>query len=216
MHKLLRQLIVKQWGNMKSLPKDLKPIIDSIDDQLNNGSNEAGSFAVSGQEASNQELQKLMGMIPDAIFRLNSKGVILDFYSSDQWDTLIPPSEFINKPLDQTELPKNIVEAAMEKIKEALNSDQMQIHEYSLEMNDEIRYFESRYVKVEKDVVLSMVRDVTEWKNIQVEIEESEKKYRNLIQLAPEALMIFNLDLGKFVEYNAEAERLFGYSGDEL
>lgn len=216
MHKLLRQLIVKQWGNMQSLPKDLKPIIDSIDDQLNNGSNEAGSFAVSGQEASNQELQKLMGMIPDAIFRLNSKGVILDFYSSDQWDTLIPPSEFINKPLDQTELPKNIVEAAMEKIKEALNSDQMQIHEYSLKMNDEIRYFESRYVKVEKDVVLSMVRDVTEWKNIQVEIEESEKKYRNLIQLAPEALMIFNLDLGKFVEYNAEAERLFGYSGDEL
>jgi PAS domain S-box-containing protein len=47
-------------------------------------------------------------------------------------------------------------------------------------------------------------------------LRESEQRYRTLVEHAPEAIVVLDLDVGRFVDLNENAERLFGLSREEL
>lgn len=47
-------------------------------------------------------------------------------------------------------------------------------------------------------------------------LRESEQRYRTLVEHAPEAIVVLDLDQGRFVDLNANAQRLFGMSREEL
>jgi PAS domain S-box-containing protein len=47
-------------------------------------------------------------------------------------------------------------------------------------------------------------------------LRESEQRYRTLVEHAPEAIVVFDLDLGRFADANPNAERLFGMSREAL
>jgi PAS domain S-box-containing protein len=47
-------------------------------------------------------------------------------------------------------------------------------------------------------------------------LRESEQRYRTLVEHAPEAIVVLDLDAGRFAEANQNAERLFGMSREEL
>ncbi len=47
-------------------------------------------------------------------------------------------------------------------------------------------------------------------------LRESEERYRALVEHAPEAIMVLDVDLDRFVDVNAHAEALFGYTREQL
>lgn len=47
-------------------------------------------------------------------------------------------------------------------------------------------------------------------------LRESEERYRALVEHAPEAIMVLDVELDRFVDANAHAEKLFGYSRERL
>jgi PAS domain S-box-containing protein len=47
-------------------------------------------------------------------------------------------------------------------------------------------------------------------------LRESEQSYRTLVEHAPEAIVVLDLDQGRFVDLNVNAERLFALSREEL
>jgi two-component system, LuxR family, sensor kinase FixL len=47
-------------------------------------------------------------------------------------------------------------------------------------------------------------------------LRESEMRYRTLVEHAPEAIVVFDLDVGRFDDANRNAERLFGMTRKEL
>ncbi len=47
-------------------------------------------------------------------------------------------------------------------------------------------------------------------------LRESEQRYRTLVEHAPEAIVLLDLDVGRFADANLNAERLFGMSREEL
>src|SRR5579863_6136243 len=47
-------------------------------------------------------------------------------------------------------------------------------------------------------------------------LRESELRYRTLVEHAPEAIVVLDLDVGRFEDANRNAERLFGMSREEL
>lgn len=65
-------------------------------------------------------------------------------------------------------------------------------------------------------LVVCMDIDITDRKRIERELQASEARYRTLIEFAPEAIVVFDVDSGTFAEVNAEACRLFGAPASQL
>jgi PAS domain S-box-containing protein len=61
-----------------------------------------------------------------------------------------------------------------------------------------------------------IIRDITEGKQAQRAIQESEERFRILVQQAPEAIVVYDIEQDRFVDANTKAERLFGCSREEL
>ncbi len=59
-------------------------------------------------------------------------------------------------------------------------------------------------------------RDVGDPRRTTEALRESELRYRQLVEQAPEAIFVFDVDQGRWIEANAAAERLFGLSRAEL
>jgi PAS domain S-box-containing protein len=57
---------------------------------------------------------------------------------------------------------------------------------------------------------------LTETRNAARAIKDSEERFRTLIEQAPEAIVVFDADLGKIVAANPAAARLFGCNHNEL
>ncbi|MEJ2054450.1 MAG: PAS domain S-box protein, partial [Calditrichaceae bacterium] len=67
----------------------------------------------------------------------------------------------------------------------------------------------------DKPISFTFVKDVTEQKRIQTALNESEKRYRTLIERSTDAMFLINKS-ENIVEVNKQACRLLGYSKNEL
>jgi PAS domain S-box-containing protein len=63
--------------------------------------------------------------------------------------------------------------------------------------------------------IQSILKDVSEREKIEETLKESEENYRNIVELAPDSIMTFNLK-GVITSCNTASMRLSGYSKDEL
>ena len=64
--------------------------------------------------------------------------------------------------------------------------------------------------------VSTVVQDITEVKHAEQELQESESRLRTIVDHAPEAIVLLDVESGKFVDANENAERLFGVDRDTL
>jgi len=61
-----------------------------------------------------------------------------------------------------------------------------------------------------------IARDITDSKRGQFALAESEARFRTLVEYAPEAIVVFDVDCCAFVEVNQNACALFGLSREDL
>ena len=68
----------------------------------------------------------------------------------------------------------------------------------------------------EVSAAIIIARDITDSKRGQFALAESEAKYRTLVEYAPEAIVVFDIDACSFVEVNQNACTLFGLGREAL
>jgi PAS domain S-box-containing protein len=61
-----------------------------------------------------------------------------------------------------------------------------------------------------------VIRDVTESRRAEAALRESEAQLRTLVEYAPEAIVVFDVEARRFAHVNENAVRMFGYSRSEL
>ncbi|MEW6322956.1 MAG: PAS domain S-box protein [Acidobacteriota bacterium] len=66
------------------------------------------------------------------------------------------------------------------------------------------------------EALLGITRDVTRRREAERRLEESERRFRSLIEHAPEAIVLLDTSTGRFLDANPAAERLFGLPADRL
>lgn len=114
-------------------------------------------------QESETRYRALVNAIPDALFRISQSGIYLDFVPAEGFNLLLTPENFLGKTLDET-LPSDTAQGAMQYIKAALETRQVQHYEYILNVDEQWHSYEARVVPDEEDSVLIIIRDVTEQK----------------------------------------------------
>lgn len=168
-------------------------------------------------EALQKSLQRnsaFLNTIPDLIIVINKDGYFVDFHNPYGKETIAKPEDFLNKKIDEV-LPPAMAIETMTNIAAALSGDENIVHLYQLEYEDGLHHFEARYAAMNKEEVLTIVRENTTEKQAELKIIESEEKYRTLVEQASDAIFIAD-ESYNFIEVNSKACSMTGYTSEEL
>ena len=80
----------------------------------------------------------------------------------------------------------------------------------------QLEVFGSRIDYLGGPAIIGTLLDVTDRQEAEAALRESEARYRLLIQTAPEAIVVLDLEQGRFVDYNHQAELFFEMPPDQL
>jgi PAS domain S-box-containing protein len=148
----------------------------------------------------------ILNALPDLMFVYYRDGTYLDYHAIDPDVLYAPPEQFLGKKI-QDILPAEAASAILALIEQAINTGEMQLHEYRLPFAGQPRDFEARIVPYGQDRILSIVRDITG----QTQVEEA---YRTLVDHSLQGMVI--LQDGRVVFANPAIAEISGYSIDEL
>jgi len=130
-------------------------------------------------EATNRAILKA---IPDILFRISREGIYLDSFQTGTLE-LPPASQLIGKHMSKL-IPAEIAQMGMDAIKQALNTNKIQTVEYQLLTNSEWHQYEARIVPIGTDEVLAIIRDISDYKRGEEELQKSASQYHKLVNTA--------------------------------
>ena len=151
---------------------------------------------------------------PDLIILHDEQGHYLDILSGKDELLYRPRQEMIGKKMEDI-LPGKIVPVILESINKALETGIMQTLEFTFPAKEGPVYLESRIKVIGDRKVITFVRDITERKNVENALRQSEEKYREIIDNIQEAYYEVDLE-GNLVFFNNATVKMLGYSAEEL
>lgn len=130
----------------------------------------------------------LLDAIPDMIFRCRADGTYIDFKPAKDIKTIMPPSLFIGKKV-QDVLPPELARRVLCAHSQAIASGSTQTLEYQLKSDDQLRDYEARIVAKDSDEILVLVRDITEQKQAQQKLHETKNLYQQILDAIPDLIL---------------------------
>ncbi len=131
-------------------------------------------------KASEEKFRTIFKSIPDLFFLLSEDTTILE-YSGKKEELYFPPEKFLGQKAKDI-LPPNIGKLCLESVKNTIKTKQPQSIEYALPMNDEIRFFEGRFLYFSEKNVALFTRDITDRKMVEKKLRESEHNLKERVK----------------------------------
>ena len=135
------------------------------------------------------ELQAVFDVLPDLFFRLDLKGVIRGYHARSPGELYVSPERFLGKSLHEV-FPDALAQRLLHAIQEAHRHDAMQAVNYELPMPGGDRSYEARILPIGQNEVIAVVRDVTESRQLELKLRESETRLRTIIDSTPECVKL--------------------------
>jgi diguanylate cyclase (GGDEF)-like protein/PAS domain S-box-containing protein len=151
--------------------------------------------------------------LPDMIFRISKDGIFIDFHADKTSKMLMPDSSFIGKIIWDI-LPPELSQPTRRCVEQALKTGQIQLFEYWLPKNGKRHDYEARIVKSGADEVLAIVRDITERKQAEAALKQSEASYKELAESIRDVFFAMDKDF-RYTYWNKAAEILTGIAAKD-
>src|SRR6185503_302656 len=119
---------------------------------------------------SEEKARALVDAIPDFILRLRGDGTILDLKAPKDADLSIRVSELLGKALLEL-APETLAGATRYYLERTLQTAEVHSFEFQLPLREEMRDFEARVAVCGANEVLCIVRDVTERKRLEKQVQ---------------------------------------------
>ncbi len=188
---------------------DLGILVEAIVEPLSNP-NQAISLLLNY----NNRNFSIFKTLPDLIFLNSRDGTYLDYHANHEEDFIISATELVGKKISEV-FPVEIAQAIMNKIEQVFQFGKTQVLEYQLQFGKQIKYFEARIFLATQNKVLSIVRNITERKETEIALQESEERYRLLAENATDMISRHHLN-GAYIYASPACRTLLGYEPEEL
>ena len=232
MHRLLRRILKKSGLSVDRVPSSegWSKFLEKVDEtfvsndedryllerSLEISSKEMEELLEASKESYQHRISALIKVIPDLIFYVDEDGRYLDILSQGRDEFLyIPRNRIIGKKMDEI-FPKEYSRIFYDATKEAIETNQLKIINYSMAVKAERRFFEARIMPTNikengKRTTIAIVRDMT--------AEKKSIEYLNVIKKifedATEGILIASRD-GDYLEINDAFCRMLGIEKDRL
>ena len=150
-------------GAFNSMTDQLRHLIESLEHQTED---------LRQSEAKNRAL---LNAIPDLMFRFSQDGIFLDFKAPKGESYLQSSETWVGQPVSEV-LPQEVATLCLEYVERTLKTQDIQIFEYELFVEEQRRNFEARLVVSGEQEVLAIVRDITDAKLVQIELQQAKEE----------------------------------------
>ena len=166
-----------------------------------------------------EQLNATLNALPDLLFEVDINGKIIDFRAPHPGLLFRPPEEFLGQRVDEV-LPREASRIIMAAIKEAARKKQSRGKVYSLKMHGETRWFElSVAIKGDPESpgrhFIAMAHDLTDRRQAEIALRESEERYRLLIDSSDYAITLLAKD-GTILLINKTGARNLSRKPDDI
>ena len=145
-------------------------------------------------QASHDKLQAFYEATPDMVLRINRQGKFLDAHIPKHFTTLYDtPDDFRGSYMSEL-LEPEIANPVLQYLDVALRSGEVQTFAYSIFVAGKTRYRESWLAPLDDDEALWFVRDVSDQKRTEQQLEQSERLFRSFFEDSPTPYMIILYD----------------------
>ncbi|RLF38922.1 MAG: hypothetical protein DRN12_07725, partial [Thermoplasmata archaeon] len=163
-------------------------------------------------EERHRTVLRSMGVL---IFLIDGEDRFKDVYCGPGFPLYRKPEEFIGRRIDEV-MPPSVSGPYLQYSLKVRETGETHSFEYPLEINGESRWFEAILDLYEDgESVIARIRDITEKKMMEHVVKEKEELFRTISDFAYDAIIMID-DNGCITYWNKAAERIFGYTRDEI
>ena len=166
--------------------------------------------ALEKSEATNRAL---LNAIPDLMFRLQEDGTCLDIKVAKDDELLLFTEQILGDKITDT-LPSYFAQQLMFYLKKALKTQEIQIFEIELIVTNETRNYEFRLAASRANEVLCIVRNITDRKQAEAVLRQTEERYRSIFENSVKGLFQ-TTPKGRYLSANAAMAKIYGFNSPE-
>ena len=170
----------------------------------------AEQLAIQEAHATNESL---IAAMPDMLFQLDSEMRIVRYHADSRETLSMPPEAFLGKRLDET-LSPDMARRFAEAAQAASRSGLLQGVEYASARGGKQRHFEARFRAVRTGGALAVIRDVTDLKETELALRESEARWQFALDGAGDGVWDWNIVTGR-VFRSPRWLSMLGYGAEE-
>ena len=115
-------------------------------------------------------LDAVVSVLPDLLFILNTNGDFIDFFTTDPTRLALDPQHIKELNIRHLFEPDE-VKRHLEIYRKCIETNSIQLFEYTISDNNDLLYYETRTAPLSENTVLAIVRDITEIKKAELQLE---------------------------------------------
>lgn len=181
---------------------------------------EARALTLEARAQSSEHLQVILDHIKDVVLALDADGAIRTFNPTGERVFGYAEAKLVGRRIDllipQLAAAGETVPQALQRLAEALGDTALDLaasEQWARRKDGQTFAAEIAVGKAptsRRAMFVLCLRDVTERRESEQAMRESEARYRLLVDHAPEAIVVLDVETGRFVDANDNAQKLFG------
>jgi len=162
----------------------------------------------------NMRLTAMLDAIPDLVFRLDDRGVVLD-YKADIADLYLRSGDIVGANLHDM-MPADFSRTIDLRTAEALRTGELQTFEYDLVLPERgKRHYEARMARSGTREVTAIIRDITDQDRMREELQDSRESVQSYFNMGTIGMCVTSPGKG-WLEINDRLCEMLGYGKAEL